>query len=135
MQPGLCFFFPTPQLIDDVEWESVTAAPESGCYIRGLYLEGARYDPTIKALNDSLPKQLYTLLPVMHLDPIKDRPVTTSHVYRCPVYKILSRQGACCAHLFALSFLLSFVGLVSPRPHCLHLGHVECAVLVRGSGR
>ena len=37
----------------------------------------------------------YTLLPVMHLVPVRDRPVTMSHVYRCPVYKILSRQGEC----------------------------------------
>ena len=81
------------QIVDNVEWEEVKSGPADGCLIRGLFLEGARYDPAIKALNDSLPKQLYTLLPIMHLAPIKDRPITTSHVYRCPVYKILSRQG------------------------------------------
>ena len=81
--------------MDDVEWEDVKVGPADGCLIRGLFLEGARYDPAIKALNDSAPKQLYTLLPCMHLMPIKDRPITMSNVYRCPVYKILSRQGVC----------------------------------------
>ena len=44
-------------------------------------------------LDDSFPKQLYTEVPVMHLLPVKDRAPLTSNVYRCPVYKILSRQG------------------------------------------
>jgi hypothetical protein len=33
---------------------------QDGCIIYGLFLEGARWDPVIKGLNDSIPKQLYT---------------------------------------------------------------------------
>ena len=67
--------------------------PEDGVYIRGLFLEGARWDATIDGLNDSLPKQLYTEVPVIHLQPVKDRQAVTENIYRCPVYKILSRRG------------------------------------------
>lgn len=71
----------------------ITTQPANGVYIRGLFLEGARWDPTIRSLNDSLPKQLYTELPVIHLLPEQHRTEPTKGIYRCPVYKILSRRG------------------------------------------
>jgi dynein heavy chain len=75
------------------EWSTLKASPADGVYIRGMYLEGARWDTSIGFLNDSLPKQLYTEVPVIHLQPEKDRVDKTENVYRCPVYKILSRRG------------------------------------------
>jgi len=75
------------------EWTSLTIKPSDGVYVRGLFLEGARWDSTELSISDSLPKQLYTELPVIHLSPQQFRPETTSNVYRCPVYKILSRRG------------------------------------------
>lgn len=75
------------------EYHELKTKPEDGVYIRGLFMEGARWDSEINSINDSLPKQLYTEIPVMHLLPEKDRKATKSGVYRCPVYKILSRRG------------------------------------------
>lgn len=72
---------------------NILAQPANGVYIRGLFLEGARWDSSLRSLTDSLPKQLYTELPVMHLLPEQHRTEPTSGVYRCPVYKILSRRG------------------------------------------
>jgi dynein heavy chain len=80
-------------VLKDVAAASLTAKPDNGAYIRGLFLEGARWDPAERSLNDSLPKQLYTELPVILLDPVKDRPATDAGVYRLPIYKILSRAG------------------------------------------
>jgi len=77
----------------DADWEDITFKPEDGCYIRGLFLEGARWDPLIQSLNDSVPKQLYTSFPILHLDPEQYRKDPTSGIYRCPVYKVLSRKG------------------------------------------
>ena len=56
-------------------------------------MEGARWDATINSINDSLPKQLYTPIPVIHLSPVKDRVMPTGGIYQMPVYKILSRRG------------------------------------------
>ena len=67
--------------------------PEDGCYIYGLFLEGSRWDNETHNLADPLPKELYSQMPVLHLQPVKDRPITQSDVYHCPVYKELTRAG------------------------------------------
>lgn len=36
-----------------------------GCLIRGLYLEGARWDPISESLADSTPKELYVAMPTV----------------------------------------------------------------------
>jgi len=77
----------------DIPWEEITAKPEDGVYVRGLFLEGARWNPEVQSLDDSLPKQLYTALPVLHLDPAQYREEPSAGIYRCPVYKVLSRKG------------------------------------------
>jgi len=74
-------------------YEGIKKSPEDGVYIRGLFLEGARWCNAEHSVTDSLPKQLYTELPVIHLSPLKDREDKTDGIYRCPVYKVLSRRG------------------------------------------
>ena len=74
-------------------WEGIAAKPEAGCYIRGLFLEGARFDEDLGMLNDSIPKQLFSSLPVIHLLPVQFRVAPETGIYRCPVYKILTRTG------------------------------------------
>jgi dynein heavy chain len=80
------FFLQKPDFTTNVK-------PENGAYIQGLFMEGARWDAAINSINDSLPKQLYTELPTILLDPVKDREATEKGVYRLPIYKILSRAG------------------------------------------
>ncbi|RYG66021.1 hypothetical protein EON64_10680, partial [archaeon] len=75
------------------DWKDIKQKPDDGVFVRGLYLEGARWDSSIGSINDSLPKQLYTELPVLHLCPQQNRPEPSRDIYRCPVYKILSRRG------------------------------------------
>jgi dynein heavy chain len=79
-------------IVED-HWETLTARPENGVYIRGLFLEGARWDSAGGCINDSLPKSLYTELSVLHLNPKRNRKEVELGIYRCPVYKILSRRG------------------------------------------
>ncbi|XP_066265764.1 dynein axonemal heavy chain 1-like isoform X1 [Branchiostoma lanceolatum] len=67
--------------------------PEHGVYIRGLFLEGARWDPVGFQLGESKPKELYTNMPVMWLKPMPNRKPPTSGIYYCPVYKTLQRAG------------------------------------------
>ncbi|KAH8062371.1 dynein light chain binding protein [Aureococcus anophagefferens] len=80
-------------MLDTFSPESIKEKPADGVYIRGLFLEGARWDPDIRSLNDSRPKQLYSPAPIMHLSPVKDRVDPTGGIYRCPIYKVLSRRG------------------------------------------
>merc|ERR1712146_4726 len=94
-------------IIRQERWEDLSK-PEDGVYIRGLFLEGARWNMTKKSLDDSFPKQLYTEFPVMHLLPEKDRPTKMSGVYRCTVYKILSRRGVLSTTGHSTNFIMWF---------------------------
>jgi dynein heavy chain len=67
--------------------------PEDGCYIRGLFVEGARWDMANFCLAESQPKELYTSMPVIWLQPVANRKPPTSGIYECPVYKTLTRAG------------------------------------------
>ncbi len=68
-------------------------APD-GCFIKGLFLEGARWDDAAGVLTDSHPKELYVPMPVIHLLPRKAVDIDPhAHRYECPVYKTSERRG------------------------------------------
>lgn len=88
--------------------EADKTKPEEGAYIRGMFIEGARWDMDRKALAESNPRELYQEMPYIHLLPNNRALVPaihgipehytgshtgTAHVYQCPVYKTSSRQG------------------------------------------
>lgn len=77
---------------DDV-FEDQKEKPEDGSYIVGLFLEGARWDKEVKSLVDPKPKELFSPMPTIHMLPERNRPTPSSDIYRCPVYKILTRTG------------------------------------------
>ncbi len=80
--------------------------PEDGCYVYGLWIEGARWDNHIHALHESNPKELYTPLPIVHFVPIVDRVPPKSGIYDCPVYKVLSRTGTLSTTGHSTNFVL-----------------------------
>uniref|UniRef100_A0A8D2DP18 Dynein axonemal heavy chain 1 n=1 Tax=Sciurus vulgaris TaxID=55149 RepID=A0A8D2DP18_SCIVU len=67
--------------------------PEVGCFIYGLFLEGARWDPVDFQLTESRPKELYTEMAVIWLLPTPNRKVQNQDFYLCPIYKTLTRAG------------------------------------------
>ncbi|KAL6464354.1 hypothetical protein MHYP_G00266710 [Metynnis hypsauchen] len=67
--------------------------PESGCFIHGLFLEGARWDTRAGLLTESRPKELYTEMAVIWMVPVPNRKPPQSGVYNCPIYKTLTRAG------------------------------------------
>ena len=75
--------------------ESLKSSPDDGCYIRGLFVEGARWDTPTNRLAESHQKELYTDMPVIWLKPTPNRQVPDSGIYECPVYKTLTRAGKC----------------------------------------
>ena len=81
------------KIIDEYSLSEITEKPEDGCYIYGLFMEGARWNSVTHLLDDSNPKQLYTEMPIIWFVPKKNRVKPTDGIYECPVYKVLSRSG------------------------------------------
>jgi dynein heavy chain, axonemal len=73
--------------------DQLTKKPDDGVYIWGLYLEGARWDKNEKSIIDPKPKELFALMPVIHMLPVQYRETPKTGIYRCPVYKVLTRTG------------------------------------------
>lgn len=71
----------------------LTQRPAEGCYIQGLFLEGARWDPLSFQVAESRPKELYTEMAVIWLVPVPNRKPPTTGFYLCPIYKTLTRAG------------------------------------------
>ena len=94
-------------MLDTFSSDAITTKPQDGVYIRGLFLEGARWDPEIRSLNDSRPKQLFSPAPIMHLSPCKDREEPTGGIYRCPIYKVLSRRGVLSTTGHSTNFIMT----------------------------
>uniref|UniRef100_A0A8C5T8B7 Dynein axonemal heavy chain 1 n=1 Tax=Malurus cyaneus samueli TaxID=2593467 RepID=A0A8C5T8B7_9PASS len=73
--------------------KELTEQPKVGCYIHGLFLEGARWDAAAGKLAESRPKELYTEMAVIWLVPVPNRKPPESGSYLCPIYKTLTRAG------------------------------------------
>ena len=62
--------------------------PDDGAYIKGLFLEGARWNKTSGVVDESLPKVLFDSLPILWLKPNILENFKEVNTYSCPVYKV-----------------------------------------------
>eukprot|EP00658_Telonema_sp_P-2_P035779 TRINITY_DN2596_c0_g1_i13.p1 TRINITY_DN2596_c0_g1~~TRINITY_DN2596_c0_g1_i13.p1 ORF type:complete len:517 (+),score=116.45 TRINITY_DN2596_c0_g1_i13:92-1642(+) len=86
--------------IDKLVWdftimteETYDKAPEDGCFINGLFLEGAGWNNETGLLCESKPKELYVRFPIIYMKPVKPEDLVEVPHYRCPTYKTTDRQG------------------------------------------
>ncbi|KAL0482284.1 hypothetical protein AKO1_000651 [Acrasis kona] len=70
----------------------ITSIPRDGCYIHGLFLEGAGWDIKSSVLCESELKELNTEMPVIHVKAVPVDKRDLKNVYECPVY-ITSQRG------------------------------------------
>jgi len=87
-------------------YKELKKGPEDGCYIRGLFMEGARWDAEQESIVDSRPKELFTKMAAMWLVPEYERKDHETGIYRCPVYKVLTRAGTLSTTGHSTNFVL-----------------------------
>eukprot|EP01062_Namystynia_karyoxenos_P078362 TRINITY_DN805_c0_g2_i2.p1 TRINITY_DN805_c0_g2~~TRINITY_DN805_c0_g2_i2.p1 ORF type:complete len:4436 (+),score=1940.78 TRINITY_DN805_c0_g2_i2:809-13309(+) len=72
-------------------------APAWGCYVYGLFMEGAGFDRKKKVMCEQQPKEIFQEFPVMFLKPCMgvdaEWKLDPSRVYMCPVYRTTDRRG------------------------------------------
>jgi dynein heavy chain len=90
----------------DRKLEELTEPPRDGIYIRGLFLQGCRWDAARHSLVESRPKELFVSFPVMWLQPEFEKKDVVEGYYKCPVYKILTRAGVLMTTGHSTNFVL-----------------------------
>uniref|UniRef100_W5K6M6 Dynein axonemal heavy chain 10 n=1 Tax=Astyanax mexicanus TaxID=7994 RepID=W5K6M6_ASTMX len=74
--------------------DEVTEKPGQGCYVSGLYLEGADWDVEQGCLVRSKPKELVVQLPILKVIPIEAHRLRLQNTLRTPVYTTSMRRNA-----------------------------------------
>jgi Dynein, heavy chain len=92
--------------LDFTDIAKVERAPEDGCYIYGLYIEGCRFDLKQGRLEDSRPGEMYTEAPVIYFSPQENytpEPID----YAMPVYKTTTRAGTLSTTGHSTNFIIA----------------------------
>lgn len=73
---------------------ALVVQPREGAYIKGLFLEGAKWNITDGCLLEPEPMELHCPMPVIHFRPVKDKKKSKGVVYSCPCYYFSTREGS-----------------------------------------
>lgn len=85
---------------------TLTSGPENGCYIHGLFMEGARIDPARMILVDNPPGVMNNQAPMIHFMPEEDYAYNPND-YAMPLYKTIKRAGSLSATGHSTNFVLT----------------------------
>ncbi|KAL3852322.1 hypothetical protein ACJMK2_015979 [Sinanodonta woodiana] len=105
---------------------SVPSKPNNGAYVRGLYMEGARWCRKKKCIEESYLKILFDQMPVIWLKPGVKSEFEEKETYECPVYKTSARRGNLSTTGHSTNFVL-YINLPTDQPqnHWINRG-VAC---------
>jgi dynein heavy chain len=81
-------------VVTQITSEEGLTALESGCYVSGLYLEGARWDKEACLLRAQEPKVLVVELPIMQVIPVEASKLKLHNTFSTPVYVTQARKNA-----------------------------------------
>ena len=75
------------------EEETITQYPKEGAYVKGIYLEGARWDGDHGFLQEPAPMELFSPMPLIHFRPVDSKKKSGKGTYTCPLYMYPVRTG------------------------------------------
>ena len=93
-------------ILDQITVDKVQEKPEDGCYVYGMFLEGAKWNYDKHILDTSNNRELYTNVPLIHMIPVPNREPPATGIYNAPLYKVLSRQGTLSTTGHSTNFVL-----------------------------
>jgi len=109
---GLQFQFEVLKMTDPTK---VTAGPENGVYVDGLFIDGAAWDTKEESLCDASLGELFTEMPILHFLP-NNNIVRNPKDYECPVYKTHVRAGVLSTTGISTNLVVSVFIPTSRRP-------------------
>ena len=80
--------------------------PDKGCFIKGLFMEGCKYDPSKNVLVDNPIGQMYSNAPLIYFIPVENY-VPNPADYPMPLYKTTLRAGTLSATGHSTNFILT----------------------------
>ena len=98
--------------------------PADGAYVKGIFLEGARWDAEKMCIGESHPKILFDSLPIILLKPGQQSSFSHKSSYTCPVYKTSARRGTLSTTGHSTNFV-QFIEIPSNKPqkHWINRGN------------
>nr|CAH8833589.1 unnamed protein product [Trichobilharzia regenti] len=76
------------------EVHTILMAPEIGCYVHGLYIEGSAWDVKKMCLTRQKPRELLQEMPIIKLTPVEKHRLKLTNTVQVPVYVTSQRRNA-----------------------------------------
>ncbi|XP_069761611.1 dynein axonemal heavy chain 3 isoform X2 [Narcine bancroftii] len=105
------------------EENNLDQKPNDGAYVKGLFLEGARWNREKMVIGESLPKILFDSMPIIWLKPGISATFLHENIYYCPVYKTSARRGTLSTTGHSTNYVLSIeLSSDQPEQHWINRG-------------